>query len=86
MDQHLIKSHFYCPFAPSFDVSLSLTGWFSLVKFAILLVTMIDSISISYPEMSSKCKYDGNVGNSNKHLEPVGCFSSVYAAFWKIML
>lgn len=55
----MIKSYFYCPVAPSFDVLLSLTGWFSVVKFTILPVTMIDSILIFYPEMSWKCKYDG---------------------------
>jgi len=57
----LIKSlfFFYRPVAPGFDVSLSPAGWFSLVKFTILPVTVIDFILIRSPEMSWKCKYDG---------------------------
>lgn len=58
-DQYLIKTHFCCPGASIFDVSLGLTGWFSLLKCTVLPVIMIDSILIPYSEMCRKCKYDG---------------------------
>lgn len=50
-DQYLIKSIFFSFFTVllllSCDVSPGLTGWFSLVKFTISTVTMIDSLLIS---------------------------------------